>query len=208
MNKIERVKLLVWVKRVNIPMKAWSVEGIITLASDAKKQLKNEVKIQYSILIRSRMLENSMQGPKLRKKKRQGELMRKMNKEMEGRVLWKDLNTTKSITTNYPWMLMGDFNVTLKVIEHSASVFEVSNDMHDFIDCVNRIEGEDMYSNGLLSTWIKSPSRPYTSILKKLDSAMANEEFILKYPLVGGNFLPYLVSDQSCVVIRKNFCQM
>ena len=69
--------------------------------------------------------------------------------------------------------------------------------MQEFIYCVNKIEVEDMYSIGLFFTWIKSTSRPHTSILKKPDRAMVNAEFMLKFPLAGADFIPYMVSDQS-----------
>ena len=94
-----------------------------------------------------------------------------------------------------------DFNVTLNGIEHSAGVSSISSDMQEFIDCVNKIEVEDMCSNGLFFTWIKSTSRPHTSILKKLVRAMVNAEFMLKFPLAGADFIPYMVSNHSLVVI-------
>ncbi|GJS50228.1 RNA-directed DNA polymerase, eukaryota, reverse transcriptase zinc-binding domain protein [Tanacetum coccineum] len=76
---------------------------------------------------------------------------------------------------------MGDFNVTLKLDEHSARKSTISSDMQEFIDCVNNIEVEDVCMTGMHYTWIKSPSNPSTSILKKLDRVMENEEFITKY---------------------------
>ncbi|GJZ53727.1 RNA-directed DNA polymerase, eukaryota, reverse transcriptase zinc-binding domain protein [Tanacetum coccineum] len=86
----------------------------------------------------------------------------------------------KCITNGCPWILMRDFNVTLKLEEHSAGKSTISNDMQEFIDCVNRIEVEDVCMTGMFYTQIKSPSSPSTSILKKLDRVMANEEFISK----------------------------
>ncbi|PWA70675.1 leucine--tRNA ligase, chloroplastic/mitochondrial [Artemisia annua] len=59
-------------------------------------------------------------------------------------------------------------------MEHSAGGYVVTNDMQDFIDCVNKIEVEDLCSSEVYFTWIKSPSNPQTSILKKLDRAMIN----------------------------------
>ena len=64
---------------------------------------------------------------------------------------------------------MGDFNVTMKTMEHSNGGSMITNDMQDFVDCVNAIEVEDMCSTRVFYTWIKSPSNPQTSILKKLD---------------------------------------
>nr|GEU90296.1 hypothetical protein [Tanacetum cinerariifolium] len=67
------------------------------------------------------------------------------NKGMDKRVLWNDLQLAKCSTIGCPWVIMGDFNVTLKLEEHSI---------------------------GMFYTWIKSLSNPNTSILKKLDRIM------------------------------------
>ncbi|GKA65744.1 RNA-directed DNA polymerase, eukaryota, reverse transcriptase zinc-binding domain protein, partial [Tanacetum coccineum] len=85
--------------------------------------------------------------------------------------------------------------------EHSNGGSRISNDMQDFIDCVNEAEMEDLCSSGVFFTWIKSPLNPYNSILKKLDRAMVNEELILKFPDANALFLPYLVSDHGPVVV-------
>ncbi|GJW18232.1 RNA-directed DNA polymerase, eukaryota, reverse transcriptase zinc-binding domain protein [Tanacetum coccineum] len=123
------------------------------------------------------------------------------NAGMERRILWNDLQLAKCITNGLPWVIMGDFNVTLKLEEHSASSSVISCDMQDFIDCVNLIEVEDVCMTSMYYTWIKSPSNPSTSILKKLDRIMANEEFISKYNQAFVVFHPFMISDHSHVVL-------
>ncbi|GKC26370.1 RNA-directed DNA polymerase, eukaryota, reverse transcriptase zinc-binding domain protein [Tanacetum coccineum] len=91
------------------------------------------------------------------------------NKGMDKRILWRDLQIAKCATNGHAWVLMGDFNVTLKPDEHSARSSVISGDMQEFIDCVNAIEVEDICSTGMHYTWIKSPSSPATSVMKKLD---------------------------------------
>ncbi|GJW79530.1 RNA-directed DNA polymerase, eukaryota, reverse transcriptase zinc-binding domain protein [Tanacetum coccineum] len=122
------------------------------------------------------------------------------------RTLWNELQLAKCITNGIPWIIMGDFNVTLKLEEHSASSSVISCDMQDFIDCVNMIEVEDVCMTGMYFTWIKSPSNPSTSILKKLDRIMANEDFFNKYNQAFAVFHPFMISDHSPVVltISKN----
>ncbi|GKC05477.1 NB-ARC domains-containing protein, partial [Tanacetum coccineum] len=56
-------------------------------------------------------------------------------KERNG--LWKEICRAQRLTSGFPWLLVGDFNVTLKTMEHSVGGSTVTNDMHDFIDCVN-----------------------------------------------------------------------
>ncbi|GJZ55432.1 RNA-directed DNA polymerase, eukaryota, reverse transcriptase zinc-binding domain protein [Tanacetum coccineum] len=53
---------------------------------------------------------------------------------------------------------MGDFNVTLKLEEHSAGGSKVNGEMLEFRECLNDIEVEDSKWSGLFYTWIKSPS--------------------------------------------------
>ncbi|GJZ52411.1 RNA-directed DNA polymerase, eukaryota, reverse transcriptase zinc-binding domain protein [Tanacetum coccineum] len=86
------------------------------------------------------------------------------------------LRRTISITTDWPWILMGDFNVTLKVEEHSTG--------------------------GLQFTWIKSHSKPETSIMKKLDRVMANSDFLDKYGGGLARFHPFLISDHSPIMMH------
>ncbi|GJW78377.1 hypothetical protein Tco_0140059 [Tanacetum coccineum] len=42
----------------------------------------------------------------------------------------------------------------------------------DFIDCLNEVEAEDINSLGMFFTWYKSPSKPTSSVMKKLDRIM------------------------------------
>ncbi|GKA39073.1 retrotransposon protein, putative, ty1-copia subclass [Tanacetum coccineum] len=64
-------------------------------------------------------------------------------KEIEGikrRCLWDDLRMKKNITNGRPWILLGDFNVTLKADKHFAGGSKITRDMKEFDDCVNDIE--------------------------------------------------------------------
>ncbi|GJS31679.1 RNA-directed DNA polymerase, eukaryota, reverse transcriptase zinc-binding domain protein [Tanacetum coccineum] len=90
---------------------------------------------------------------------------------VEWRSLWEDLRREKLITNGCPWILMGDFNVTLNMDEHST-------------------RGS------------KSPSKPETSIVKKLDMVMINVDFISKYGDAFIRFLPFFISDHSPVILH------
>ncbi|GKB26250.1 hypothetical protein Tco_0865651, partial [Tanacetum coccineum] len=54
----------------------------------------------------------------------------------------------------------------------------------------------------LFFTWIKSPSKPETSILKKLDRVMINADFINKYGDAFTRSLPYFISNHSLVILH------
>ncbi|XP_071740185.1 uncharacterized protein [Rutidosis leptorrhynchoides] len=98
------------------------------------------------------------------------------NNGIERRRLWADLENHKSISANKPWVILGDFNVILKVDEHSAGGSSMTEDMNEFQECVNKVEIEDICKTGFQFTWTKSLQNPNCDILKKLDRVMANEE--------------------------------
>ncbi|GJX96732.1 reverse transcriptase zinc-binding domain-containing protein [Tanacetum coccineum] len=53
---------------------------------------------------------------------------------LERRGLWDNLRRFKAITSESPWILMGDFNVTLNLEEHSAGGSKINGDMQEFRD--------------------------------------------------------------------------
>nr|GEZ02402.1 RNA-directed DNA polymerase, eukaryota, reverse transcriptase zinc-binding domain protein [Tanacetum cinerariifolium] len=85
--------------------------------------------------------------------------------------------TNEKIYCSFIYADNKDFNVTLKPDEHSAGSSVISGDMKEFIDCVNAIEVEDVCSTGMHYTWIKSPSSPATSVMKKLNRVLADKDF-------------------------------
>ncbi|XP_071697168.1 uncharacterized protein [Rutidosis leptorrhynchoides] len=116
-------------------------------------------------------------------------------------LLWKELHVHATITNNLPWVLMGDFNVTRALNEHSSGCSMLSNEMKDFNDCVNDIEVEDIGSSGFHYTWTKSLRNPQCNTLKKLDRILCNEDFINTYHDASGTFMPYLVSDHNPAIL-------
>ncbi|GJZ66378.1 RNA-directed DNA polymerase, eukaryota, reverse transcriptase zinc-binding domain protein [Tanacetum coccineum] len=124
------------------------------------------------------------------------------NSGMERRKLWKDLEIQKVITNGIPWVILGDFNVTLKVSEHTNGSANPSSEMSEFQDCVNHIEVDDLHSEGFYYTWTKSLRNPKCRTLKKLDRIILNEAFIDKFQQAHGVFLPYMISDHSPIIVR------
>nr|GEZ26176.1 hypothetical protein [Tanacetum cinerariifolium] len=100
------------------------------------------------------------------------------NKGVDRRDLWEDLKTHHVIVNGNPWVLMGDFNVTLSLGEHSIGGSNMNVDMKEFNDCVNSIKVEDLCSSGLFFTWTKNPKALFPGVMKKLDRVMTNESFI------------------------------
>ncbi|PWA70350.1 RNA-directed DNA polymerase, eukaryota, Reverse transcriptase zinc-binding domain protein [Artemisia annua] len=123
------------------------------------------------------------------------------NYASESKRLWNELGTQKNIVDDIPWVILGDFNVTLKVCEHSNGSSNPTNEMTDFQDCVAAIEMKDTLSSRIQFSWTKSLKFPNCRTLKKLDRIMVNENFLDKFPLVHEKILPYIISDHSSVVI-------
>ncbi|XP_071705081.1 uncharacterized protein [Rutidosis leptorrhynchoides] len=119
------------------------------------------------------------------------------NNGRERQKLWSDLSAQAIITKGHSWIILGDFNVTRNINEHSAGGSQNTDEINEFNDLVNNIEVEDLGSTGCYFTWIKSLKNPNCGILKKLDRILCNEECITCYPQAYGTFLPFMVSDHS-----------
>ncbi|GJT68149.1 RNA-directed DNA polymerase, eukaryota, reverse transcriptase zinc-binding domain protein [Tanacetum coccineum] len=124
------------------------------------------------------------------------------NSGIERRKLWRDLEIQQIITNGVPWVILGDFNVTLKVSEHSNGGAYPTSDMNDFQECINKIEVVDLHSEGFHYTWTKSLKNPKCRTLKKLDRILVNEVFVDKYQQAYGLFLPYMISDHSPIIVK------
>nr|GEX84912.1 hypothetical protein [Tanacetum cinerariifolium] len=94
---------------------------------------------------------------------------------MKRKKLSKDLETQKIVTCGTPWVILSDFNVTLKVSEYSNRSAYPSREMIDFQECVNNIKVDDLHSEGFHYRWTKSLKNPKCRTLKKLDKLMVNE---------------------------------
>ncbi|XP_071703954.1 uncharacterized protein [Rutidosis leptorrhynchoides] len=114
---------------------------------------------------------------------------------------WKELEIQSCIAKDKPWIIIGDFNVTRKVEEHSAGGSFLSDEMNEFNTCVDKIEVDDIGSSGFHFTWKKSLKNPNCGILKKLDRILVNEGFLSQFPHAYGRFLPYLVPDHSPAIL-------
>ncbi|GKC57546.1 RNA-directed DNA polymerase, eukaryota, reverse transcriptase zinc-binding domain protein [Tanacetum coccineum] len=123
------------------------------------------------------------------------------NSGSERRILWSEFEQQKYIVGNCSGLILGDFNVTMDISEHSAGGSYRTLDTQEFKDTMNSIKMEDICSNGFHFTWTKSIKHPKCNTLKKLDRMLVNEEFMQNFPKAFGVFLPYLISYHSPVVL-------
>ncbi|GJY09972.1 RNA-directed DNA polymerase, eukaryota, reverse transcriptase zinc-binding domain protein [Tanacetum coccineum] len=123
------------------------------------------------------------------------------NDSKERRLLWADLGLYKLVVRGLPWVLLGDFNVTLNMEDVCTGSSIMSSVLCDFKDCVNNIEVVDINSTDIHFTWNQKPKNR-DDILTKLDRIMGNLDFIDSFQGAYANFQPYRISDHTPAVLK------
>ncbi|GJS98853.1 RNA-directed DNA polymerase, eukaryota, reverse transcriptase zinc-binding domain protein [Tanacetum coccineum] len=77
----------------------------------------------------------------------------------------------KGTVNNNPWILIGDWNLSLNIEDHYGGSCK-SDDMIKFQECLDKIEVEDLNCLGAHFTWIQSRLNPTNDILKKIDKVL------------------------------------
>nr|GEV16136.1 RNA-directed DNA polymerase, eukaryota, reverse transcriptase zinc-binding domain protein [Tanacetum cinerariifolium] len=75
---------------------------------------------------------------------------------LRNKVDVKDLEMQKIITNGQPWIILGDFNVTLKVSEYSNESAYLTSEMAELQDCVNNIEIKKIFLPNVRIVWNKN----------------------------------------------------
>ncbi|GJV66510.1 RNA-directed DNA polymerase, eukaryota, reverse transcriptase zinc-binding domain protein, partial [Tanacetum coccineum] len=117
------------------------------------------------------------------------------------RELWDNIRDHNNVVGDFPWVLLGDFNVILNFNENSRGIRINNVGVNDFRECVEVVNIEDIKVTGLFFTWVQKRKDPSSGILKKLDRIMGNGKFVDEYSNCYANFLPYGVSDHSPAVL-------
>ncbi|KAJ0041154.1 hypothetical protein Pint_27652 [Pistacia integerrima] len=122
------------------------------------------------------------------------------NYHINKRELWRNLENFKEKVLNDPWLLMGDFNVTLNISESLGGVSYITTGMKEFKECVDNLEVEDINRAGILYTWNGKPHRD-NGVMKKLDRVMGNSLFMTTFLRANTFFFPQGKSDHSLAMI-------
>ncbi|GMI83892.1 hypothetical protein HRI_002058500 [Hibiscus trionum] len=117
------------------------------------------------------------------------------NSREERRKLWRDLVCFKGCVDGLPWVLVGDFNVTLYPKESSyfSGSQGISGAMKDFSDCLEDLDVLDHPFQGPMFTWCNM--REEQPLARKLDRILVNQLWISKFGDSGVEFLPPGCSD-------------
>ncbi|GKB46389.1 hypothetical protein Tco_0897142 [Tanacetum coccineum] len=121
-------------------------------------------------------------------------------KTVEKRSLWRSLMKYKCSVGDKPWVVLGDFNVSIDPSEKSSGCSKITTGMCDFRECLANIEVEDIAMTGLHFTWNKRPGK-IGGLLKKLDRILGNVQFMASFPNSYANFPPFMKSDHSPAVL-------
>ncbi|GKA32660.1 RNA-directed DNA polymerase, eukaryota, reverse transcriptase zinc-binding domain protein [Tanacetum coccineum] len=72
------------------------------------------------------------------------------NYHIDRRALWNNLASHASLMRDKPWILLGDFNATLNLEDHSCGGYEPNISMREFKECVQRMEVMDVIATEFL----------------------------------------------------------
>lgn len=97
------------------------------------------------------------------------------NDYLARRSLWADLGEISLHASSDPWLIVGDFNVTLQMCERFDYMLGMPLSMKelDFIDYIDLTGITDIQSTGTYYTW--SNKRAMGFLAKKLDKALGND---------------------------------
>nr|GEZ07311.1 hypothetical protein [Tanacetum cinerariifolium] len=187
LTRKEETKIPLWAKLKNIPLEAWTKDGISVMASSLGKPLRmDNITTQACVAGRGR-----------------AEFDR-----VDVEYQWKpDIcshcmvfgHNEKSVEKKIKFDC--NFIYASNCGNERRKLWNEVSEMQELIDCANEVEMEDINTTGLFFTWIKSPSKLETSIMKKLDRILINGSFIDSYKEAYGQFMSFLISDHSAAVL-------
>ncbi|XP_071713643.1 uncharacterized protein [Rutidosis leptorrhynchoides] len=117
------------------------------------------------------------------------------------RALWNDLCMHRGFVGNHPWVMMGDFNVSLELDDSTIGGSQVTIAMREFHECVEYLCMSDINHSGLHFTW-NQRLNALDGMLKKIDRIMANDHFLNDFINSYAIFQPYTISDHCPAILK------
>ena len=115
-------------------------------------------------------------------------------------MLWDYILSQAPQFSSSPWVLMGDFNATLKATDRSGGDTNWYSHLEDFGSCIHDAELSHIPYSGLKFSW-HNGQLGKDAIMKKLDWIFGNFPFLSNWPAAHANFLPRDHSDHSAMIL-------
>lgn len=116
--------------------------------------------------------------------------------------LWRELKDFAA-THNKPWLLAGDFNDTRFAWERITNCAETSRRCNRFNEWVEDMGLLEVEFSGASHTWSRGNSAE-TWKIARLDRALCNSEWSLRFANAATKVLPAIQSDHSPILISPN----
>ncbi|KAA3457985.1 reverse transcriptase [Gossypium australe] len=104
---------------------------------------------------------------------------------------------------NHPWLVVGDFNEILYSFEKSGGVPREQKRMEAFRDTLEECQLMDIGYSGVWFTWERG-NLPETNIRERLDRWVANEAWLLLFPMRNIQYLPHSTSDHCPLLLSTD----
>ncbi|KAK1386538.1 hypothetical protein POM88_014716 [Heracleum sosnowskyi] len=122
------------------------------------------------------------------------------NDHVPRRKLWHSLEVFSQLVGDASWLLLGDFNDILSTTECEGGMVGNSPAIMEFQDCMTKIAIMDLHYDGIQFTWAGSPHG--VGVVKKLDRALVNPNFLTKFKGAKCKFLNRGTSDHSPILVK------
>ncbi|XP_020256684.1 uncharacterized protein LOC109833427 [Asparagus officinalis] len=121
--------------------------------------------------------------------------------QMEARkVLWDELKSAQQSIRNEPWLLCGDFNTVINSEEKIGGSIVSESDTKDFRDFIDDCHLNQLKTTGCFYTWNNKQDHD-SRVWCKLDRALVNDTWLLKYNASQVEFLLPNCSDHSPALV-------
>uniref|UniRef100_A0A803Q408 Reverse transcriptase domain-containing protein n=1 Tax=Cannabis sativa TaxID=3483 RepID=A0A803Q408_CANSA len=119
------------------------------------------------------------------------------NDENGRKDLWNDL---RSVSSQEPWLILGDFNDILSKDERIGDKARISTST-TFLECVNDCQISDIKSSGCFFTW-SNRQQASDRIYSKIDRVLANQAWLDFFTRVEALFLNEGTFDHTIIVLN------
>lgn len=115
--------------------------------------------------------------------------------------MWEYIKGSGGIHKDQPWVLMGDFNSTMKPTDNAGGDTSWSSQKQEFSLCLHQAEIHMVPYRGIKYSW-HNGQEGENNILKKLDWVFGNTALATAWPNAVAHFSPRSVSDHSSMLLQ------